>query len=138
LPQEKKCNKEYFSNEMLEGIHEECNHGAGHQITKAMKIHVDNSRAHNVLETAEKICKMKRERLVHPPYSLDLTPGDSCCLGQVTTALRNRTFVDSSDVVEALTNLFDSITFNELRRAFQTWIQRLESVIRNCGQYFAE
>jgi hypothetical protein len=37
LPEGQKCTKEYFVNEILEGIDEECNHGAGHRIAKTLE-----------------------------------------------------------------------------------------------------
>jgi hypothetical protein len=55
LLQGQKCNKDNFINEILTQINKEYNHGAGHGVTKKMKIHMDNSRVHNTLETAEKI-----------------------------------------------------------------------------------
>jgi hypothetical protein len=44
LPQGHKGNKEYFTTEILEGIDEQCNHGAGYRITKTMKIPMYKSR----------------------------------------------------------------------------------------------
>jgi bifunctional N-acetylglucosamine-1-phosphate-uridyltransferase/glucosamine-1-phosphate-acetyltransferase GlmU-like protein len=55
LPQGQKCNQKYFMNDVLEGIEEECNHVAGYRVTKPTEIHMDNSRLHSSLETAEKI-----------------------------------------------------------------------------------
>jgi hypothetical protein len=78
LPPWQKYNNKYFINEIPEGITEECNYGAGCQITKTIKIQMDNSRVCNALETAEKI--RKKERLVHPPYSPDLSPCAFCFL----------------------------------------------------------
>jgi hypothetical protein len=45
---------EYFVNEIFEGINEECNPGVGYRMANTMKIHMDNSRVHNALETAER------------------------------------------------------------------------------------
>jgi hypothetical protein len=39
-------------------------------------------------------------------------------------------------MVRALTDLFDSVTFDELQSVFQNWIERLKSVIRHNGEYF--
>jgi hypothetical protein len=47
LPQGQKYNKEYFINEILEGINLECNHGTGHTVTKTMKIHMENCGVHD-------------------------------------------------------------------------------------------
>jgi hypothetical protein len=75
-----------------------------------MKIHRDILRVHNTLKTAEKKRKIKMERPAHPPYVPDLSPGDFWLVGRAKRALRSRRFVDSDDVAEAPTNLFDSVT----------------------------
>jgi hypothetical protein len=46
LPQEQKYNKEYFINEILKGINQECNQGTGYRVTKTMAIQMDNCRVH--------------------------------------------------------------------------------------------
>jgi ATP-dependent Lon protease len=57
LPQGQKYNKEYFLNEKLKGVNQECNHGTGYRVTKVMTIHMDNSRGYN----AWKHCKQFAE-----------------------------------------------------------------------------
>jgi histone-lysine N-methyltransferase SETMAR len=79
---------------------------------------------------------MKTERLAHPPYSPDLSPCDFWSSGRTKTALQNRRFTDADAVIEALTDLFSSVTFEELQNVFQNWIERLEWVIRHNGEYF--
>jgi hypothetical protein len=76
LPQGQKYNKEYFINEILEGINQKCNHGTRYRVTKTIIIHMDNCRVHHALETLQAIGRMKIERLAHPLYSLDLTECD--------------------------------------------------------------
>jgi hypothetical protein len=62
---------------------------------------------------------MKTERLVHPSYSPDLSKFDSSFFACAKTALQNRRFTDADAVIEALTGLFDSITFEELQNVFK-------------------
>jgi hypothetical protein len=62
---------------------------------------------------------MKIERLADPANSPELSQSDFCFFGSVKTALQNRRFADADAVVEALTALFDSITFEELWSGFQ-------------------
>jgi hypothetical protein len=69
---------------------------------------------------------MKIERLDHPSYSPDLELCDLWFFGWDTTALRNQAFPDADTVVEALTDLFDGVTFEELQTVVQNWIERLE------------
>jgi hypothetical protein len=51
FPQDQKCNRKSFTNEIVESINQECNPGAGYRITKMMKIHMDQCRAHNAAGT---------------------------------------------------------------------------------------
>jgi histone-lysine N-methyltransferase SETMAR len=138
LPGRQKYNKEYFINAILEGINEECNHGVGYGHTKHMKIHMDNCRVQNAQQTTEKIRSMNLQRLDHPAYSPDLNPCDFWFFGRAKTAIQNQSFQDPDELIEALTNLFDSITFEELQIVFHNWIRRLRWVIENKGEYFHE
>jgi histone-lysine N-methyltransferase SETMAR len=136
LPQRQKYNQEHFINEILEGINQECNHGTGHTVTKTMRIHIDNCRVQNVLETSQAIGRMKIKRLAHPPDSPDLSPCDSWFFGRAKTALQNRRLTDADAVIEALTDLFDNVSFEELQNVFQNWIERLEWAIKHNGECF--
>ena len=78
------------------------------------------------METSQAIGPMKIERLAHSPYSPDLSSFDVWFSGRAKTALQDRRFADPDAVVEALTDLFDSVTFEELQSVFQNWIERLE------------
>jgi hypothetical protein len=62
---------------------------------------------------------MKIERLADPAYSPELSQSDLCLFGSAKIALQNRRFADANAVVDALTDLFDSVTFEELRSGFQ-------------------
>jgi hypothetical protein len=78
------------------------------------------------------------ERLAHPPYSLALSPCEFSFFGRARTALQNRRLADENVPVEALTDLFHSITFEELQSVFQNWIERLKWVIRHNEEYFIQ
>jgi hypothetical protein len=62
---------------------------------------------------------MKIERLANPVYSPELSQSDFSFFGSVKIALQNRRFADADAMVEALTDLFDRVTFQELRSGFQ-------------------
>jgi hypothetical protein len=44
LPSGQKYRKEYFNNETVKGINQQCDQGAGYRVTNTMKIHMDNCR----------------------------------------------------------------------------------------------
>jgi hypothetical protein len=41
-------------------------------------------------------------------------------------------------MVKELTDFFDGVTFEEFQRVFQNWIERLEWVVRDNGEYFIQ
>jgi hypothetical protein len=71
------------------------------------------------METLQAIGRMKIERRDDPAYSPELSQSDYYFFGSVKTALQNRRFADGDAVVEAVTDLFDSVTFEELKSGFQ-------------------
>jgi hypothetical protein len=79
---------------------------------------------------------MKTEILAHPSYSHGMSPCNLWLFGWAKTALQNRRFADADVVIKGLTDLFDSISFEELQSLFQNWIEILEWVIGHNGEYF--
>jgi hypothetical protein len=71
------------------------------------------------METLQAIGRMKIERLADPAYSPELNQSNFCFFGSVKTALQNRRFADANAVVDALTDLRETVTFEELRSGFQ-------------------
>jgi hypothetical protein len=136
--QGQKCDKEYFIHEIFEGMNDECHHGAEYEITKMMKMQTENCRAHHALDAWEKIRRMKIKKLLHPPYSPNPSPCNFWFFGWAKIAFQDLSFTDTDVFIEALTNLFDNVTFAQLYHDFQNWIRRLKHVIHNNEEYFTE
>jgi hypothetical protein len=107
----------------MEGMNQECNQGAGDTVTKMMKIHMHNRGVHNARETSKEMRRMKIERVVHPPYSPDPSSCNFWFFERAKAALRDRRCANADAMVEALMNLWDSITFEELQSVFQNWLR---------------
>jgi hypothetical protein len=138
LPRGRKYNAEYFINEILEDIHVTCNNHDGYRHTKHMSIHMENCQVHNAAVSMAKIEKLKLTRLAHPAYSADISPCDCWSFGRAKGALQNRTFLDSTALLEALAECSTTISFDELQSVFLNWITRLEWVIQHGGDYFSK
>jgi hypothetical protein len=50
----------------------------------------------------------------------------------------DKSFQDPDELIEALTNLFDSMTFEETQSVFHNWTRRLRWVIEKREEYFHE
>jgi histone-lysine N-methyltransferase SETMAR len=132
----RKYNEEYFINEILEDIHVACNNHDGYQHTKHLSIPMENCKVHNATVSMAKIEKLKLTRLAHPAYSPDISPCDFWFFGRARGALQNRTFLDSTALLEALAECWMTVTFDELQSVFLNWITRLEWVIQHGGDSF--
>jgi hypothetical protein len=132
LPRGRKYNTEYFINAILEAIHVACNNHDGYGHTKHMSIHMENCKVHNAAVSMGKIEKLKLTGLAHPP---DISPCDFWFFGRAKGALQNRTFLDSSALLEALAECWMTISFDKLQSVFPNWITRLEWVIQHVGGY---
>jgi hypothetical protein len=84
----------------------------------------------------QKISDAKLERLPHPAYSPDLSPCDFCSFGILKGNMKNGAFQTVEEILEALTLIWNGVTFEQLQSVFLNWIERLEWVISNGGDYY--
>jgi hypothetical protein len=84
----------------------------------------------------QRVRRINIERLARPSDSPRQSPCGFWFVGRGKTTWRDRRFADLDVIVEALTNLFGNVTFEELPSVFQNCIQRLEWVIRHSGGCF--
>jgi hypothetical protein len=69
------------------------------------------------------------KRLLHPPYSPDISLLDLYRFGKVKVALIGQQIPDEIGLLDAVTEILDGISGDELRTVFHNWIQRVQSVI---------
>jgi hypothetical protein len=129
---------EYLIHEILQGINQECNRGAGYWVTKMTKIHLDNCRVCYAPEAWQEMHRMKIQKLIHPPYSPDLSPCGFWLFGWAKTAWRDQKFADVDGVVGAVTDLWDNVGFEEVQGVFHNWIERLKYVIEHNRECFIQ
>jgi hypothetical protein len=134
----RKCNTEDVVNRALESVNQESNHGIGSKGTKGMNIDMDNCQVGQALDRADKLHTMKLTRPPHPPESTDLSSCELWFFEPANIALQHQSFPGANSLLEALTNLFRGVTFEELQSVFHNWKRRLESVIGNNGEHFTE
>jgi hypothetical protein len=98
--------------------------------------HMDNSICHNGRQITK---KMQSERIRWAPYladSPDLSPCDFWLFGFLKEKLKEQELSTPEQMIEAITVLWEVITFDELQSVFLKWIQRLIWFIANSGEYF--
>jgi hypothetical protein len=58
-------------------------------------LHHDNALTHDALRVREFLAKKSNTKMDHPPYSVDLTPGDFCLFPKLKNALKGQRFAGS-------------------------------------------
>jgi hypothetical protein len=74
--------------------------------------------------------------LTHPPYSPDLAPSDFFLFGHVKHSLAGAAFASRSELFEAIPSVVTEIPREILHRVFDDWLERLDWVAKNHGEYY--
>jgi hypothetical protein len=64
-------------------------------------------------------------------YSPDLIPFDFCIFEMLKGNMKDRAFQTVKEILEAVTSIWNVVTFEQLMSVFLDWMERLEWVISN-------
>jgi hypothetical protein len=109
-------------------------HLAGVQGKKLM-VHFGNAPAHNSRMTRNFFEHNPLKRLPHPPCSLDIYLSDFYLFGNAKGALIGQEIPNEISRLDAVTEILNGISTDELQRGFCTRIDRVENVITAEGGY---
>jgi hypothetical protein len=88
---------------------------------------MDHARVHVAGDCTAEIQRLKMTQLPQPAYSPDLSPCGFWFFGFTKLAIQDDVFDNA-----------DQLTFEDLRRVFLNWIERLSRVVEHGGAYFQE
>jgi hypothetical protein len=80
----------------------------------------------------------KIERAFNPAYSPDISPCDFWLFGFLKKKLKEQELSTSDEILEAITTIWNDVTFEELQSGFSIWIQRVTWVIEHGGEHYNE
>jgi hypothetical protein len=81
-------------------------------------------------------CEENRLRLaVHPPYSPDLTPSDFFLFKHIKHCLQGIAFPSRKELLAVIHEIVGAIPRPTLEDMFRHWMERLEWVSQNNGDY---
>jgi hypothetical protein len=98
-------------------------------------IYADNPGA-QIARKSRTFCAENGLRLTtHRPYSPDLAPSDFYLFGYVKDRLQAMVFASRGELLAGIGGVLDEIPPETLPRVFKHWIERLEWVSQNNGEY---
>jgi hypothetical protein len=96
---------------------------------------MDNSICHHGAKISEKHEKRHIVRAPHPPYSPDFSLCDFWLFGILKQKMKERVFQSEEQILAAITESWNELTFEDIQRVFHNWMERLIWVIANSGEY---
>jgi transposase len=136
LPKGTKFNQDYFMDTVLPNLYSEKRRIARRKDLPSFSVHMDNSTCHNGAKITEKLEKRHLARAPHPPYSPDLSPCDFWLFGILKQKMKERVFQSDAQILTAITESWNELTFEDIQRVFQNWMERLIWMIANSGEYY--
>jgi histone-lysine N-methyltransferase SETMAR len=77
-------------------------------------------------------------RMPHPPDSPDISPCDFWLFEMLKQILRDREFSPSDEIEDAVEQVWNDLTFDDIQSVFRNWIRRLAWVAENNEEYIRE
>jgi transposase len=122
LPKGEGFNSQYFGQNALDGLDANLRPGV---MGKPILIHMNNASPHRSKETLTSMKDFNFHAVPYPAFSLDLALSDFYLSGIIKRRLRGRSFQDTDELVEAVSEESSFIRPSELHAVFQNWEDRL-------------
>jgi histone-lysine N-methyltransferase SETMAR len=101
-------------------------------------VHMNNSMCENGSKIISTFAKHHLLRMPHPPDSPDISPCDCWLFGLLKRIFKDREFSSSEQVEEAITPVWNDLSFEDVPSVFQNWVSRLACVIETGEEYLYE
>jgi hypothetical protein len=135
-PKDTKLNRNYFTDAIFSGLHNEKMRISRKDGFPAFPLHLDDSMCLNGYKISEKFPKGSIERAPHPPYSPDISPCDFWLFAILEHKMKDREFQSQQAILSSLAKMWNDLSFADVQSVFQEWMERLTWVIGNNGEYY--
>lgn len=135
LPKGQRFNSEYFISSILQKIVDTQPPPVLNQPKRNVVIHMDNATPHRSLAARDFAKKNRLNFCPHPAFSPDLAPSDFYLFGKVKHLLQGKEFESEEELFEAIIEILNGISKEELLSVIDEWERRLNACISNGGNY---
>jgi transposase len=136
LPKGAKFNQDSFIDMVLPNLYNQKRRIARRKGLPSFSVHMENSKCHDGAKINEKLEKPHTARAPHPPYSPDISPCDFWLFGILKQKMTERVFQSEEQILAAITESWNELTFEDIQKIFYNWMERLIWVIANSGEYY--
>jgi hypothetical protein len=137
-PKGRRFNQQYFIDCIFSDLKKANVNSHRRKTGRTFWVAMDNSMCHNGSKITSKFAKHHLSRMPHPPSSSDMTPCDCWLFGLLKGIFKDREFSSSDQIEEAITQVGNDLSFEDVRSVFQNWMSHLACVIETGGEYIHE
>lgn len=91
---------------------------------------------HNSKLTFSKYEILGFKRTPQPAYSPDVAPSDFYLFGYLEEKIKGHSYNDTDELFEAIIEILNSISRDEIKSVFDHWIDRCKWIISHKGDYY--
>jgi histone-lysine N-methyltransferase SETMAR len=135
LPQGESFNSSYFCANIISPLAEQKDSYGYETHRRKVHIHFDNCKVHRSKKSTQCIDDNGFKKVPHPAYSPDLAPSDFFLFGYTKHMLSMKKYEGARELKDEITIILSDIPVELLRRVFDEWITRCDSVISSGGCY---
>jgi histone-lysine N-methyltransferase SETMAR len=135
LPHRASFNGAYFDENILQPMASECHAGEEKKHCPWSLLHLDNARSHMSKRNLARMKELRLKRLLHPPFSHDITPSDFFLFGWLKSELSSRLVSEIIWLFEIINEILSTLTPDTIAKVFKNWIERLTQIININGDY---
>jgi histone-lysine N-methyltransferase SETMAR len=136
LPKRAKFNRDYFTDAIFPGLYNEKRRISRKEGFPAFSVHMDNAMSHDGNKISEKLAKGRIERAPHSLYSPDISPCVFWLFGLPKHEMKDREFQNQQAILSAVARMWNNLTFADVQRVFQEWMECLTWVVGNNAEYY--
>jgi histone-lysine N-methyltransferase SETMAR len=131
-------NTSYFLSHILDPMPPAVSPDTHKPHSRQLSLHFDNCRVHCSKASEKFFNENYIIRVPHPPYSPDLAPSDFWLFRHTKAALARQWFPMPEDLLTGIQPFLSEIQRSELELVFHHWIEQVQWVLNNDGDYFHE
>jgi hypothetical protein len=131
LPKGTKFSEGYFVDAIFPGLYNEKRRLSRKDGVPAFSAPNDNAMSHTGNKISERLATGSIERAPYPLYSPDISSCDIWLFGMLKQKTKDREFQSQQAILSAFAKMWNDLTFADVQRVFQEWMERLTWVVGN-------
>jgi hypothetical protein len=132
------CNTQYFLSHILEPLLFAVFPDGRKPHSRRLSLHPDDCRVHRSKASENFFAEKAIIRVPHPPDSHGSVPSDFWLFEYMKAALAGQQFPGTEDPLASIHEFLSEIQRSELKLVFHHWMERVQCVLHNDGDYFCE